>query len=95
MFPIKAPDTYFLCVFPHIKKFVDSNWGTVELKNYFDTLLSDTRNGNRKGFPMEILSEILKLSQENIEYLKSIGIDFEECTASDFAPTDWKLPKNF
>ena len=89
------PEIQALQRFPHIAKFVEHRWHTVELKDYFDRLMGDTRGETRKGFPADVSDEIFKLALENQAYLESIGISFEEDPATEFTVTGWALPKNF
>ena len=46
--------------FPHISKKIIKVWGTPEFYDYSRTLLIDDR-GDRKGFPLEILQEIMEI----------------------------------
>lgn len=80
--------------YPHIFKFVVENWGTVSLKEYFDKLILDNRDGNRKGFPTKVSIALLTLSLANIEKLENNGLTFESLDTG-FSITPWKLPKNF
>lgn len=92
---MSQPNIKHLNQFPHIAKFVIHRWHTVELKEYFDRLMGDTRNETRKGFPFEVTMEIINLALENQSYLESIGISFDEDPATEFTVTGWELPKNF
>lgn len=81
--------------YPKIHKFVFDEWGTVPLKEYFEKLLSDTRENKRNGFPDEAAEALLMLALANTAYLEKMGFNFEDDAASAFAVTGWKLPKNF
>jgi hypothetical protein len=47
--------------FPHIREGIAKTWGTNEGLTYLKHLLRDTRNGQRTGFPLSIVREILFL----------------------------------
>jgi len=48
--------------FPRVFEKIFQIWDTNELESYLDDLLMDSRNGQRKGFPQDAASEILRLS---------------------------------
>ena len=47
--------------FPHIVSQLVSKWAAGEAKPYLDELLSDNRDGERAGFSLEVLEEIMML----------------------------------
>ncbi len=47
--------------FPHILARLVDGWGTRDAHEYLDHLLQDNRGGERQGFSMEVLQEILLL----------------------------------
>lgn len=51
--------------FPHIGKQLKSFWASVELYAFVDDLLNDTREGKRKGFPLDILVSLQLLETEH------------------------------
>lgn len=51
--------------YPHVQKRVCMLWGTQELDGYLNHLLTDSRNGERKGFPVEVTAELLFLTELN------------------------------
>lgn len=89
------PDIERLSEYPKIKWTVETLWHTVELKKYIDRLFGDTRDGQRQGFPINVSEALLNISRENIAYLESIGIEFDDATNPDFCPTGWEIPRNF
>ncbi len=84
-----------LAHYPHIRDFIVLEWGTMRLKNYFDSLLNDTRDGARKGFPKEVSQLLITLSLKNIAHLESCGIIFNDFADTEFGVSKWELPKNF
>jgi len=46
---------------PRIQESILNAWGTPEATNYLKSLLCDTRNGSRSGFPLAIAHELLFL----------------------------------
>lgn len=48
--------------FPRVLEKILQLWETPALDPYFHDLMMDSRDGNRKGFPREVASEILRLS---------------------------------
>ena len=83
-----------LSPFPHIKKMIISNWGTMFLQHYFIELMIDTRNGDRKGFPDATTKIIFELSLINTKYLETIGLS-EPIDEMTLIQPSWTLPKNF
>lgn len=81
--------------FPNIYNYVTDNWGTVRLKLFIEKLMEDTRNDTRKGFPLKTVQSLAFIGLENIKYLESIGVSFEDDYLSGFAVSPWKIPKNF
>lgn len=51
--------------YAHVQKRVCMLWCTPELDVYLNHLLTDTRNGQRKGFPIEVTAELLFLAELN------------------------------
>jgi len=47
--------------FPHIIARLVDGWGTLDGQDYLNSLLQDNRSGERAGFSMEVLQEILML----------------------------------
>jgi hypothetical protein len=92
------PEAALLAVakFPRIWKIIVDEWGTIRLKEYLGHLLSDTRGGNRQGFPIEVSKALLQLALANTSYIEDqLGITFDDDPASAFAMPDWIIPKNF
>lgn len=50
-----------LTEFPHILTRLTETWGTLDAQDYLHHLLQDNRGGERQGFSMEVLQEILLL----------------------------------
>ena len=84
-----------LSKFPKIQFNVQESYGTVRLKIYLEKLLSDTRDCNRSGFPIEVSEALIAISLANMDYIEDIGISFEDDPVSQFTVTGWELPKNF
>lgn len=82
-------------IHPHIYNFIVEHWGTVVLKEYFENMLQDTRNGSRRGFTLAVSSAILSLSLANINVLEKNGITFDTTQDEGFSNTKWDLPPNF
>ncbi len=47
--------------FPHIGKKIDAFWGSEFFEPYIDSLFTETRDGQRKGFPMTDVMALLNL----------------------------------
>lgn len=47
--------------YPHLVRRITASWGSEICLDYLDSLLQDNRNGTRKGFPIQVLGEILML----------------------------------
>lgn len=50
---------------PHLCKRVCMMWGTLEFDTYIDSLVMDSRDGERKGLPMAVGAELLWLQNVN------------------------------
>jgi hypothetical protein len=73
---------------------VINHWGTVLLQDYFSDLMTDTRDGDRTGFPAAITEVIFKLTLINTQYLESIGLS-EPLSDVELIKSKWLLPTNF
>jgi hypothetical protein len=51
--------------FPHVQKRICMLWGTQELDGHINHLLTDSRDGQRSGFPVEVTAELLFLAELN------------------------------
>jgi len=51
--------------FPHVQKRICMLWGTQELDGHINHLLTDSRDGQRSGFPVEVTAELLFLVELN------------------------------
>lgn len=51
--------------FPHVIKRICMLWGTHDLDQYITHLMTDTRDGQRRGFPVEVTAELLFLAEIN------------------------------
>lgn len=51
--------------FPHVRNRICMLWGTHDLDQYITHLMTDTRDGQRKGFPVEVTAELLFLAEIN------------------------------
>jgi hypothetical protein len=56
--------------------------------------MTDTRNGDRKGFPDATTKIIFELSLINTKYLETIGLS-EPIDEMTLIQPSWTLPKNF
>lgn len=48
-----------------INQRIDALWGTDTCRSYLLELITDTRENSRKGFPMTIMSYLLKLLEKH------------------------------
>ncbi len=67
----------------HIQKKVCMMWGSPELDTYLNSLLMDSRDGKRQGFPVEITQDLLFLAEFNkfvraIDLAKKLKISLKE-----------------
>ena len=67
---------------PHISKSLEMFWGYKEFPNYVNTILNDSREGKRAGFPREVASAIFKLLQEH-------DLEFPQFIEKDVHPWQW------
>ena len=51
--------------FPHVQNRICMLWGTQELDGHINHLLTDSRDGQRSGFPVEVTAELLFLAELN------------------------------
>lgn len=59
--------------FPHVQKRICMLWGTQELDGHINHLLTDSRDGQRSGFPIEVTAELLFLAELN-KLIRSIDL---------------------
>ena len=69
--------------FPHVQKRICMLWGTQELDGHINHLLTDSRDGQRSGFPIEVTAELLFLAELNkliraIELARKVNIPLRE-----------------
>jgi hypothetical protein len=69
--------------FAHVQKRVCMMWGTRELDVYINHLLTDSRDGQRSGFPVEVTAELLFLAELNkliraIDLARKLQINLRE-----------------
>lgn len=57
-------------VFPHVGRNIQQSWGTLELSEYIHFILTDTRNGERKGFPAKAIEDLMFLSEYHNDLFK-------------------------
>lgn len=50
--------------FPHLRS-IEESWGTLACRKHLMTLMNDTRNGQRKGFPADQAMTIFRLMLEH------------------------------
>jgi hypothetical protein len=85
-----------LTAYPKIQKLISNEFGTLALKEFLDSLLADTRDHTRQGFPPTESESLLKLSLLNVNYIeKMTGKDFSEDTSFGSSLNKWTLPRNF
>lgn len=51
--------------YPHVRNRICMLWGTHDLDQYITHLMTDTRDGQRQGFPVEVTAELLFLAEIN------------------------------
>jgi hypothetical protein len=78
---------YFIVVknrLPHIAKSIELLWGTVEFNKWFDKLMSDTRDGMREGFPIDVSDALLKLSIKHDEDFPKLKLQVTDIWSTNF-----------
>ena len=89
--------------YPHIANKINDLWGTAECRQLLVSLLADSRDGKRAGFPPSVASEIFKmLKQHDIQFPKfdttdHIIVPFKSISTIRTAPVqssnDWAFVK--
>lgn len=51
--------------FPHIGRKLKLHWGQPDFIHYVEELLHDTRNGQRRGFPFEVVVALTSIAEEH------------------------------
>lgn len=55
--------------FPHVAKIISFTWGHKECHDYLLRMFTDTRDGNRKGFPLRVFLALNSLMmQHQVEF---------------------------
>ena len=57
----------------HVQKKICMMWGTPELDVFLNSLMMDSRDGQRKGFPVEVTQELLFLAEFN-KFVRAIDL---------------------
>ena len=57
--------TELFAKYPHISNKITSTWGTVEGRKLLVSLLADSRDGTRAGFPPSVAKEIFALLKKH------------------------------
>lgn len=60
----KIDTVALFAAFPHLRS-IEENWGTLPCRQQLMTLMNDTRNGQRKGFPPEHALTLFRLMLEH------------------------------
>lgn len=63
--PPLPPSASPLEAYPHIRERLTALWGSYELDVYLNHLITDTRGGQRKGFPADALLDLMFLVELN------------------------------
>lgn len=58
----------FFKAYPHIKERLTPLWGSRPARYYLYTLLTDSRHGKRKGFPLSDVNIVLDLLENHDRY---------------------------
>jgi len=81
--PMSDLETTPLEAFPHLLKRIGAMWGTWELDVFIHSLLMDSREGSRAGFPMEAAADLMFLAKCNkmvraLDLAKKSGLKLDE-----------------
>lgn len=81
--PASSSDLNPVEAFPHVQKRICMMWATPELDHYINHLLTDSRDGKRQGFPVEVTAELLFLVELNklvraIDVARKLGLPLRE-----------------
>ena len=60
---------------PHIGAQLSKAWGYPEFMNYTLSLIADSRDGTREGFPTEIGAALIQLIERHIEQFPHCHVD--------------------
>lgn len=60
----KIDTTAFFAAFPHLRS-IEETWGTLPCRRQLMSLMNDTRNGKRKGFPADHALTLFRLMMEH------------------------------
>ena len=68
--------------FPHIGTKIFFLWSTDAFNSYLNDILTDTRDGERQGFPVEVVMALFRLQQEHDGLFPRTAIKATEVRAS-------------
>ena len=71
--PVLSPEASAVERIGHIQNKVCMMWRSPELDSYLNSLLMDSRGGQRQGFPIEITQDLLFLTEFN-KYVRAIDL---------------------
>jgi hypothetical protein len=80
---------------PHLCHRVCMIWGSLELDGYINSLVMDSRDGARKGLPMEVGAELMWLAKVNkwrraLDYQERLKISLHDARAKVMMEDDGK-----
>ncbi len=58
--------------FPHIGSKMRSYWGHQDFVRYMAELLHDTRNGQRKGFPFDVVVALTSIAEDHCSHFPEL-----------------------
>lgn len=68
--------------FPHLRR-IDLMWGSREGRSFLSSLLTDTRDGKRQGFPVEHAQTLMRLLMEHDRVFPQFDADNVEARWGD------------
>ena len=80
--------------FDRIVSIIDDQWGTIELQQYLQDLLYDTRDGERNGFPQHVAEDIIQIILMNDKVLSQKEAAIERPPEKHIVKNGWKIPKS-
>lgn len=78
--------------YPHVLARLDAFWGYPEFLDYMESIIQDTRNAVRKGFPKDVMDELMFL--QDLYRSQMHTINRMKLTDSQIIVLDEKLKNN-
>jgi hypothetical protein len=72
--------------FPRVYNEIESKWGSRAGRDYLMSLIMDSRDGDRKGFPAEVAEEIIMILKQHDKEFPNLDATHDIAPSYSFTP---------